>query len=82
MLARLVAFIAVLAAGSAPAIAQERAVSDYTRDSRYVTVRDGTRLAVNIYRPAVDGRPVAEPAPVVVAHAQVMRRTAAPGGRP
>lgn len=67
MLARLVAFIAVLAAGSAPAIAQERAVSDYTRDSRYVTVRDGTRLAVNIYRPAVDGRPIAEPAPVVFA---------------
>jgi putative CocE/NonD family hydrolase len=35
------------------------------RESRYVAVRDGTRLAVNIYRPAVDGRPVTTPHPVI-----------------
>ena len=35
------------------------------RESRYVAVRDGTRLAMNIYRPAVDGRPVNSPHPVV-----------------
>jgi uncharacterized protein len=37
------------------------------RESRYVTVRDGTRLAMNLYRPAVDGRPVTTPHPVVFA---------------
>ena len=35
------------------------------RESRYVPVRDGTRLAVNIYRPAVEGRPVMTPHPVI-----------------
>ncbi len=35
------------------------------RESRYVAVRDGTRLAMNIYRPAIDGRPVTTPHPVV-----------------
>jgi predicted acyl esterase len=35
------------------------------RESRYVPVRDGTRLAMNVYRAARDGVPVAEPRPVV-----------------
>jgi predicted acyl esterase len=35
------------------------------RSSRYVAVRDGTRLALDVYRPAVDGRPVNTPRPVV-----------------
>ena len=59
--------MAVVLSGSAPAIAQDRAQPDYVRESRYVAVRDGTRLAINIYRPAIDGRPMAEPAPVVFA---------------
>jgi uncharacterized protein len=37
------------------------------RESRYVPVRDGTRLAMNVYRPAVDGRPVARDLPVIFA---------------
>ena len=37
------------------------------RESHYVTVRDGTRLAMNLYRPAIDGRPVTTPHPVVFA---------------
>ena len=37
------------------------------RESRYVPVRDGTRLAMNVYRPAVAGRPVRTPHPVVFA---------------
>jgi predicted acyl esterase len=40
---------------------------DYVRHSLYVPVRDSTRLAINIYRPAIDGRPVSEPLPVVFA---------------
>ena len=43
------------------------AYPDYVRSSFYVPVRDGTRLAMNIYRPAIDGRVVAEPLPVVFA---------------
>jgi putative CocE/NonD family hydrolase len=40
---------------------------DYVRESLYVPVRDGTRLALNIYRPAVNGVAVDEPFPVVFA---------------
>ncbi len=35
------------------------------RTSRYVSVRDGTKLAMNIYRPAADGRVVEASMPVV-----------------
>lgn len=38
---------------------------DWVRRSRYIEVRDGTRLAADILRPAVDGEPVDEPLPVV-----------------
>ncbi|HQS69748.1 MAG TPA: CocE/NonD family hydrolase, partial [Novosphingobium sp.] len=40
------------------------AYPDVVRTSSYVPVRDGTRLAVNVYRPARDG--VAETAPLPV----------------
>src|SRR5690606_3350572 len=42
-------------------------VADVVRESRYVAVRDGTRLAVNIYRPAENGAAVSAPLPVVFA---------------
>lgn len=38
---------------------------DVARSSLYVPVRDGTRLAVNLYRPAVAGRPSTTPYPVI-----------------
>ncbi len=37
----------------------------WVRSSQYVPVRDGTRLAVDIYRPAVNGKAVDKPYPVV-----------------
>ena len=37
----------------------------FVRSSRYVEVRDGTRLAVNIYQPMIDGQPLATPQPVI-----------------
>lgn len=40
---------------------------DVVSQSRYVPVRDGTRLAVSIYRPAIDGAPVSARMPVVFA---------------
>ena len=39
--------------------------SEYSRDSRYVAVRDGTKLAINIYRPAKNGQAVDTPYPVI-----------------
>lgn len=41
---------------------------DWVRSSLYVPVRDGTRLAVDIYRPAVNGQPVDDPLPVLWTH--------------
>jgi len=43
----------------------EARYDDWVRRSRYIEVRDGTRLAADILRPAVDGEPVEEPLPVV-----------------
>jgi putative CocE/NonD family hydrolase len=43
------------------------AYTEHTRDSLYVAMRDKTRLAVNIYRPATHGRAVATPLPVIFA---------------
>ncbi len=63
------ACIGLAVLGSLPAthaIAAEPAAGpEYLRQSLYVPVRDGTRLAVNIYRPATSGQAVAEPKPVV-----------------
>ena len=47
--------------------AQAQPYPDVVRSSILVPVRDGTRLAVNIYRPAVDGKAVETPLPVVFA---------------
>jgi predicted acyl esterase len=49
--------------GAADAVAQVAAVPEHSRQSLYVPVRDGTPLAVNIYRPA--GAGAAEPLPVI-----------------
>src|ERR1700681_3858109 len=50
------------------------AVSDgCVRSSRYVTVRDGTRLAVDIFRPARKGKVATERLPVVWTHHRYQR---------
>ena len=56
--------LAAFAAAETPAAMAYSAVS---RSSIYVPVRDGTRLAVNIYRPMADGKPVETPLPIVFA---------------
>ncbi len=38
---------------------------DVVSSSRYVPVRDGTRLAMSVYRPAINGRAVDKPLPVI-----------------
>jgi hypothetical protein len=40
--------------------------STSVRTSQYVTVRDGTRLAIDIYRPGMGGKPVDKRLPVVL----------------
>jgi uncharacterized protein len=67
LLAKITAVLALALLGLAPAAAEDISYEDYARESRYVAARDGTQLAVNIYRPATRGVPVAEPLPVVFA---------------
>jgi len=38
----------------------------FTRESRYVPVRDGVRIAIDIFRPAVNGKAASEPLPVAL----------------
>jgi uncharacterized protein len=40
--------------------------AESVRTSQYVTVRDGTRLAIDIYRPVVGGKPVEKKLPVIL----------------
>src|SRR3954471_9114113 len=54
---------------------------DVVRTSLYVPVRDGTRLAVNIYRPAFADRPVAGRMPVIFAFTPYRARYRADDGR-
>jgi putative CocE/NonD family hydrolase len=63
--AKLMLWLALVLLGSAPAATQVAAVPEHTRESLYVPVRDGTRLAMNIYRPAANGAAVAERLPVI-----------------
>lgn len=45
----------------------------WTRTSQYVTVRDGTRIAVDIFRPTNQGRLHEEPLPVIWEHRRYQR---------
>ena len=51
--------------------------TEWVRTSAYVTVRDGTKLAVDIIRPAANGKPVDKKFPVVWTHSRY-HRTAIP----
>ena len=50
-----------------PAIQTTAEYPDVVRTSSYVAVRDGTRLAINVYRPAHGDVAVASPLPVIFA---------------
>lgn len=41
---------------------------EWVRMSQHITVRNGIKLAVDIFRPAKNGKPVAEPLPVIWTH--------------
>jgi putative CocE/NonD family hydrolase len=52
----------------------------FTRTSQYVKVRDGTLLAVDIYRPTLNSLVVQEPLPVIWAHTRYHRAQLLPDG--
>jgi putative CocE/NonD family hydrolase len=41
---------------------------EWQRSSLYITARDGTRLAADIFRPSIDGKPTEERLPVIWTH--------------
>ncbi|HEY0682314.1 MAG TPA: CocE/NonD family hydrolase [Steroidobacter sp.] len=51
----------------------EERFSEWQKTSQYVAMSDGVKLAVDIYRPAVDGRAVDEKFPVVWIHTPYRR---------
>lgn len=51
----------------------EQVADDIVRRSIYITVRDGTRLAADIFLPAVEGEPLAGPFPVLWAYDRYQR---------
>jgi putative CocE/NonD family hydrolase len=53
---------------------------EWVRNSQYVEVRDGTKLAVDIYRPAADGVAVETPYPVLFEFTPYRRAYYRPGG--
>jgi len=46
---------------------------EWVRQSLYITVKDGTQLAADIHRPAVNGKPVETPLPLVWVHTRYHR---------
>ncbi|WP_417318690.1 CocE/NonD family hydrolase [Emcibacter sp.] len=59
--------VSVAFAGGAGQERSRKQFSEYIRESLYVPVRDGTRLAMSIYRPAIEGKAVDQQFPVVFA---------------
>ncbi|MFB0610720.1 CocE/NonD family hydrolase [Aurantiacibacter poecillastricola] len=61
------ALLAILIPLLSAVVANAQPYPSYERESLYVPVRDGTRLALNIYRPADEDGVVEEPLPVIFA---------------
>lgn len=56
-----------LVSGFSVSVAYAQSIyTDSVRTSQYVTVRDGTRLAIDIYRPVAAGKPVDTQLPVIL----------------
>jgi predicted acyl esterase len=79
--AALLATPCVGGAQQAPAPMSDAMFPDVVRQSLYVPVRDGTRIAMNIYRPATGTKPVAGKHPVVFAFTPYRARFKDAGGK-
>lgn len=58
----------------------EARFDEWQKTSQYVSMSDGVKLAVDIYRPSVNGRPVEEKFPVVWIHTPYRRAYTDPKG--
>lgn len=80
--------LAIVSVGAAPTAAQdgekisrlgvysgysEPKYSEWVRTSQYISVRDGTRIALDVVRPSVNGSPVEDPLPVILIHERYHR---------
>jgi len=54
---------------------------EWMRQSLYIPVRDGTRLAADIHRPAIEGRPAEKPLPLIWIHTRYHRANYTEGGK-
>ena len=59
----------------------ESLYDEFVRTAEYVMVRDGTKIAVDIYRPAKDGHMVETPMPAVFELTRYWRSTLLPEGK-
>jgi len=69
----LVAVLTLTAAGS---LAAQQVYDGWQQSSRYVEMRDGIRLAIEIIRPTLDGELVEEPLPAIWTHSRYHRAKA------
>jgi predicted acyl esterase len=51
---------------ASPSVNSPEVYSNSIRTSQYVRLRDGTRFAIDIYRPAVAGKPIDRMLPVIL----------------
>ena len=70
---RVALFVLAAVALAAGALQLSRSGSPWTRDSLFVAVRDGTRLAVDVYRPARWGKAEERALPVLWTHERYHR---------
>jgi len=59
----------------------EEKYDSFVRSSQYLTMRDGTKIAIDIIRPTVDDKPVEEPLPVVWTHTRYRRASRTQEGK-
>ncbi|MEQ8767863.1 MAG: CocE/NonD family hydrolase [Planctomycetota bacterium] len=59
----------------------EARFDSYVRTSRYLEMRDGVKLAIDVIRPAKDGVATDEKLPCIWTHTRYRRAVAGPGGR-
>ncbi|MEO9944682.1 MAG: CocE/NonD family hydrolase [Paraglaciecola sp.] len=58
----------------------KKTYAQYTRSSQYISVTDGTKLAVDVYRPATGGEVESEPLPVIFYYGRYWRAKMSPDG--
>ena len=58
----------------------QKKYAQYTRSSQYIKVTDGTKLAVDVYRPAISGEVESAPLPVIFYYGRYWRAKMAPDG--